>query len=577
VTLLATALPLSPMGANAQQVTPCDGETDPYSTVAPGPYRELPPKVVYLKSHHGGVSIQLGILRPKVPAGMKVPVIVDASPYFHPLQSMDWPRCPRIKHLAQYVSHGFAVAALPVRGTGDSGGCMNFMGPGERADLNQAVTWLGRRSWSNGAVGMTGRSYDGSTPWEVAAMGNPHLKTIVPSEGVNNLFDLLFGGGTPDWRGPNIINTIYYLESGVFYAPGRRPQNTEGVWACPEYAVGNLASDYSAQTGELDPFGYWKARDYRGKVERSYKGSIFLLQGLQDWNVNPGLQFPWVNELDRSGLYVKYLLGQWNHAWPDDGPPKTRRTDFARILLNWFDYWLKGDHSAPLGPKVQVQDDRMQWRDASRWPPRGDEVTLWLTPGGRLSKTEPGGSGSVTVAADPAHTEDPAEAQGDGSSTTTDALQSRCSPPACAEFDGPKLGRDLRVAGIPTVRLRVTPAGPGGELSIYLYAVSGSDYRRIAWGQVDLRFPHGGRKSSKVTPGRATRARFPLQPLDSVVPAGSHLALVVSEGSAYNRLPSTPNYPAQIALGKNASWISVTRVQPAPGAFFTPPRRKEKR
>ena len=45
-------------------------------------------------------------------------------------------------------------------------------------------TWLGTQPWSNGKVGMIGKSYDGSTPWQAATFGNPHLATIVPMSGL---------------------------------------------------------------------------------------------------------------------------------------------------------------------------------------------------------------------------------------------------------------------------------------------------------------------------------------------------------------------------------------------------------
>src|SRR3712207_8365024 len=54
----------------------------------------------------------------------------------------------------------YAAAFISVRGTGNSGGCHNLLGPKEQADISQAITWLGTREWSNGRVGMYGLSYD---------------------------------------------------------------------------------------------------------------------------------------------------------------------------------------------------------------------------------------------------------------------------------------------------------------------------------------------------------------------------------------------------------------------------------
>ena len=42
-----------------------------------------------------------------------------------------------------------------------------------------------------------------------------------------------------------------------------------------------------------------------------------LVNGLQDWNVDPGHQYPFINRLEDRGVYVKHLLGQWDHNVPD--------------------------------------------------------------------------------------------------------------------------------------------------------------------------------------------------------------------------------------------------------------------
>ena len=64
---------------------------------------------------------------------------------------------------------------MSVFGTGESNHCMDLMGTDEQRGIDAAVTWLGTQSWSNGKVGIIGKSYDGSTPWQAATFGNPHL------------------------------------------------------------------------------------------------------------------------------------------------------------------------------------------------------------------------------------------------------------------------------------------------------------------------------------------------------------------------------------------------------------------
>ena len=60
--------------------TATGGEPSVVST--PGPYGTLPGEIVTLRSAFDGETIQIGVVRPDVPAGVRAPVIALASPYF---------------------------------------------------------------------------------------------------------------------------------------------------------------------------------------------------------------------------------------------------------------------------------------------------------------------------------------------------------------------------------------------------------------------------------------------------------------------------------------------------------------
>jgi X-Pro dipeptidyl-peptidase len=557
--------------APAQQTTPCDKESPgPYSVVsAPPKYAIGHQQIAQIPSAIDGATIQIGLLRPVVPAGVRVPVIVDASPYYNPLGTLNLVKCrPFLAH--NFVPQGYAVALVPIRGTSDNGGCMELFGPKERADLNQAVTWLGTRSWSNGSVGMIGLSYDGSTPWEVASYGNPHLKTIVPEEGVTDIFNLMYAGGTLDWRAADVLSGIYYAESVALYARGRTLKHDVEVTACPTYATGAAAGLWSSKTGTEDPFGYWRARDYLDQIRANYRGSVLVSEGLQDTNVNATQPFPLVTELAQRGNYVEELIGQWPHAYPDELAPPEGRSDWANILLNWFDYWLKGDHALSLGPKIEIEDDHGAWRTSSAWPPVVPATRLWLTAGRRLATSASAQTATVTVAPDPVHLQDPT---GDVN-LPEETLAPICLQPVCAAFAMPAVSANYRITGFPRVRLTVTPTGPAGGVTVFLYDV-GKQWRRVGWGQVDLRFPDGGRTRHAVQAGVPMTLAFRLQALDTVIAAGHHLVMVVTQANAYNRLPTVPAYPVRVAVGGQASSLSIQHVTPANSQFFVPPRLPE--
>ena len=184
-----------------------------------GPFEIGETEVVELASEVDGTVIQIGVVRPDAPEAYRSPVIADAGPYFSSdLRDVDLTTCSPFL-LENFVSHGYTIAFIPTRGAGGNDNCANLMGAKERADLDQAVTWLGTQPWSNGNVGMIGISYDGSTPWAVAAEGNPHLKTIVPASGVHNLFDLVYHRGRNDGRWWFFVPGYYhYYGLGVDHA-----------------------------------------------------------------------------------------------------------------------------------------------------------------------------------------------------------------------------------------------------------------------------------------------------------------------------------------------------------------------
>ncbi|MFN2525290.1 MAG: CocE/NonD family hydrolase [Actinomycetota bacterium] len=554
-----------------------DPSTRPISRVTrPPKYKVLPGQVVELESEFDGAAIQMAVVRPKVPSGVKTPVIVFASPYLdHNLEVGDMAKCA-IRLVENFVPQGYTIGFVAVRGTADSGGCSDLMGDAERADLNQAVNWFGSQSWSNGRVGMIGVSYDGSTPWEVASLGNRYLKTIVPISGVSDVYHLMFHDGTTELRGPLVLNALYYLYN---YAPviangqqyptsGRSMEHTVGDIVCPEAWKGLTASVHSTLTGERDLLGYWAERNSRPGVERNYRGSIFIARGLQDWNVNPAHDFPWVFELERSGLYVKYMLGQWTHAWPDSNITyngiQAVRWDWADVLLDWWDYWLKGDRSVDLGPRAQIQDSIGLWRNESGWPPpQAREEKLFLTPDGRLSAKPSRDSGTKLL------TPDPTRPFGSTDLSRTDP--SRC--PVCAIFEFGEAKDELRFGGISKLDVTVTPTGPGGHLSAWLYSVQSGSAKRVGWGQIDLRFARGGGKAIYPVPGEPLRVELALEPLDVVIPAGERLVLVVSQGTYgdSDHIQSVPSYPVVLHTGGKAS-LTLRVFEVADSQFFTPPR-----
>jgi X-Pro dipeptidyl-peptidase len=544
----------------------------------PGPYSIGSTEVVTIPSDVDGQPIEIGLVHPAgVPEGYRSPVIVNASPYITAdLKDVDLRTCmPELSD--NFVPYGYTIAIVPTRGTSGSGGCPDLMGPAEKADLSKAVTWLGAQPWSNGSVGMIGISYDGSTPWDVASTGNPHLKTIVPLEGVNDLPDLIFGGGRNDWRWW-FFAAGYYGEYGYATNNPVESDRDPTVFAqslnCPSFADGMAATAQAAETGQPDAIKYWQDRNSRPGVESSYKGSIFLVQGLADWNVSPGTQFPWINTLQRNGTALKMLLGQWPHAWPDQSSlsAPTRRPDFPDILLSWFDRWLKGDTTIDTGPGAEVEDSSGRWRADESWPPaNAHDETMFATAAGGLATDPVSATSTATLAPDQQSRYYYLSDSGANSNDTTLPASAELTCATCAVFKLPVDGKDLRLSGSPRLDLRnLVPTGPGGTVAAFLYALTpDGNATRLGWGEVDLRFPDGGTTPQAVTTGQQVSASLTLQPLEAVVPAGSTLALVLSQGNA-NHAPTAPRFPVQLTYGGQQLVVHLPVLNGDNDAYFQP-------
>ncbi|HET6405797.1 MAG TPA: CocE/NonD family hydrolase [Candidatus Thermoplasmatota archaeon] len=492
-----------------------------WSTIPDGPYSYAPPQPqTFLASD--GTEISYAVFMPNVPPGTRVPVIVSAGPYFGLLEEpVNVPSTGRLTGflIDNFVSHGYAVVPVSIRGTGLSGGCIELMSLREAKDLDELVTFLANEPWSNGNIAMTGKSYDGGTPWMVAQFGNPHLKTIVPIAGVTDQGDLLYHRGGTQFRGPVFHSVVYwpfgfgFSQSGLSPDPWYRPLDKRLENAiCPELVKGQALGVYSAYTGDTQNVpvvtDYWGERAFRERTLQNYNGSVFIVHGLQDWNVIPSQVAPFFNDLQ---VPKKMMLGQWAHHYADEGQA-TNRNDFAQILKNWFDRELKG-MNVSTGPTVEVADAfGGTWRTYSEWPPTPASVHTWhLSANKQLTQGAPS-SFSVPFAS-PAGTTAHARPcmNGAGGPTYFSAVTTQ----------------PFRLSGVGSLTVLLDPPTPG-TLTVSVCA----NNALIAHGGANTLYPD----SNQLEPwavGGPTAVRVDLEPAERTVPAGTRLSVAIRfEGGA---------------------------------------------
>lgn len=450
--------------------------------------------------------------------GDKVPVIAIISPYFSygPQGSESTPTnvigAGRGEFIFEnFVPHGYAFAQVAVFGTEESSGCFDYRGAGEGLGIHSAVEWLGTQEWSNGNVGLYGKSYEGATQWEAAAMGSEYLKTIVPISGTTALHPLLYKNGSAEARSQ--VMHMNYFSSTVDY----NEEDLDNV--CPDIVEGLFAGPVTYIGGEMDPYmqNYYDERSHIDKAIQNWNGSVYWVQGMQDWNVDPHQVFGgppgtnWYQDYVDAGFDVKGILGQWGHDYPDqwqkhddidsgyggEAFENMTRWDWGQDLFEWFEYYLMERGPAP-DLTAQIQRNDGQWRIEETWPPLDVErIPLDMSECSNDGVFLGGGAPVV----------------GGGQVVTVEC-------PSISESD-------LHIAGLVTLHLQTVPTFDGGQ--VFIEMQDAETGLRLGHATMDIRYHAGGSEPQTVAPGQTVTMMMEFQAIDALLPAGHGLRLILSE------------------------------------------------
>jgi len=450
--------------------------------------------------------------------GDKVPVIAVISPYFSygPQGSESTPTnvigAGRGEFIFEnFVPHGYAFAQVAVFGTEESSGCFDYRGAGEGLGIHAAVEWLGTQEWSNGNVGLYGKSYEGATQWEAAAMGSEYLKTIVPISGTTALHPLLYKNGSAEARSQ--VMHMNYFSSTVDY----NEDDLDNV--CPDIAEGLFAGPVTYIGGEMDPYmeNYYDERSHIDKAFQNWNGSVYWVQGMQDWNVDPHQVFGgppgtnWYQDYVDAGFEVRGILGQWGHDYPDqwqkhddidsgyggEAFDNMTRWDWGQDLFEWFEYYLM-----ERGPKpdlnAQIQRNDGQWRIEESWPPQDAERNSMSLSECSYDGVFAGGGAPVV---------------GGGQVVTVDC---------------PSLSNsNLHISGLVSFHLLAVPTFDGGQIFIEMQDLETG--LRLGHATMDIRYHAGGSDPQTVFPGQTVTMMMEFQAIDAILPAGHGLRFILSE------------------------------------------------
>ncbi|MBK5305296.1 MAG: CocE/NonD family hydrolase [Frankiaceae bacterium] len=149
--------------------------------------------------------------------GEKLPTLFEYSGY-------DPGSKPDANYISQYVSNGsgYNYIGVNLRGTGCSEGTFDFFQPQEALDGAKVIEWITQQSWSDGKVGMIGKSYPGITQLFVAEQNPPGLKAIAPGHFYSNVYrDVARPGGIQNYGFAALWSFVAQPSYEVADAPGQ--------------------------------------------------------------------------------------------------------------------------------------------------------------------------------------------------------------------------------------------------------------------------------------------------------------------------------------------------------------------
>ncbi|TYB43087.1 Xaa-Pro dipeptidyl-peptidase [Actinomadura chibensis] len=414
--------------------------------------------------------VNVDIIRPKeTESGLKVPVIMDESPYYDNAgrgneserKNYDANGNPLKFPLFfdnYFVPRGYAYLAADMIGTTRSDGCPVSGGPSDVLGGKAVVDWLNGRAkafrpdgseakatWTTGRTGMIGKSYDGTLANGVAATGVQGLETIVPISAISGWYD-------------------YSRMNGVKYTDDEQPWLADYVDTDPPAKCAAVRA--ALDQGEDDATGnyndYWKTTDYRsGTITDVSKvhASVFAYHGVNDLNVKDNHFALWWEGLKKQGVERKVWLSQRGHVDPFD----IRRDDWVNTLHQWFDHELMNVRNRVMkAPAADIEVGPDQWITQADWPaPDARPLTLRPGPNGTLGTQQApeGATAGFTDAPGPS---------GAGYPEGTMVSDPQTAQPYRAAFVSDPLPQTGRLSGTPDATLRVKLDKPTANLTALL-------------------------------------------------------------------------------------------------------------
>jgi uncharacterized protein len=491
----------------------------PFGAINPPPriYRGMTRSSFYLPMRDG-VRLAITLLLPKgLPAGAKIPALLSQGRYWREMElypPLGWLFTPddfyspmgAIKPF--FVTRGYALVLVDVRGTGASFGAWPYPWPADALeDARQIVDWIIAQPWSNGRVGGYGISYLGTTAELLAVLGHPAVKAVIPAFNHPDAYiDIAFPGGIFNMR---FIHAWDNLDRGLdnnkvpaelgftakWLLRGVRPVDDDKDRALLRQAV----LDHAGNTNIFDTAEPIACRDDRvGNLgvsvddialhhyQEALAGSQTAIFGWGSW-MDGGTGDAALRRFLTLEQCQRAVVGAWEHGGQFHSSPYARPNRPAKPslpaqwaeMIRFFDAYLKDDESLVRQERVlfYYSIGEEKWKSVSTWPPPGVRMQRWYLSAERALLPVPSTSdtGVDTYAIDYEASTGLSNRWWELSAAEGKSV----AYPRRAEagshlltYLSPPLDRDMEIAGFPVARLYLSSTETDGAVFVYLEDVS---------------------------------------------------------------------------------------------------------
>ncbi|MGH2826891.1 MAG: CocE/NonD family hydrolase [Actinomycetota bacterium] len=316
-----------------------------------------------------GVRLAGNLYLPDKPA----PVVIEALPYRKDDLTANY--TPEYRRLRD--EGGYAVARIDLRGCGSSEGLATDEYPAtEQRDLCEVISWLARRDFCTGSVGMYGTSYSGFNSIQVAMERPPELKAIVAIYATDDRYtdDVHFEGGA--------LRALDQIDYCLYMTPMNALPPT------PSIAGARWLEMWRERVDELEPWllrwideqndgPYWRHGSLRPRYD-AIEAATMIVGGWAD-----GYRNATFRAFEQLRCDKRLLIGPWSHASAESALPGPH-IDLVPEMIRWWDRWLKDeqngiDDEPPITifvrhstkPEPDLAEMRGEWRYETTWPPKG--------------------------------------------------------------------------------------------------------------------------------------------------------------------------------------------------------------